>query len=37
MKIKLEDKKSKKMKLHCFPKAYRSILQKPVAKNYKQF
>ena len=25
------------MKLHCIPKAYQSLLQKPMAKNYKQF
>ena len=37
MENKLEDKQSWKLELHCIPIAYRSILQKPVAKNYKQF
>ena len=36
-KNRLDDKKRQSVKLHCFPKAYQSILQNPMAKKYKLF
>ena len=34
---KTEGTKREKVKLHCIPKAYQSILQNPMAKKYKHF
>ena len=33
----LEDTKTKKVRMHCIPKAYQSILQNPMAKKQKHF